>query len=243
MPKVNTLTLIHSQTSTPLTFVQEQLANITSITLPSFEYEKAINHAGDCIRSRTFETKVVAVYIADFDNFGHWYLTENAFREYYSMQSGRIKNGLLKPIFERAKKKSERTLVVLTADHGKLTRYENRILSMVLPQTDDLDVAATKLENYYVQRNPRFIMAWIPDMELDAVAHDIQSSLTENTDISIFSGQTLKRFFPYESQTRFVNPNLFVLSRFRIQAKGMAHGGAAISEVVVPTISFKCNGG
>jgi len=242
LPKRNHLTLIHSQGNTPLTFLQASLADLVAKPLPSSEHEKAIAQASEVIYTTKFETKVVAIYIADFDEFGHWHLRLDGWPEYYSMQSGRIRNGLLKPILQRARRESEKTLVVLTADHGKLTRYESRILSTVLPETNSFQECASFLSRYQPRCSARHILCWLPDADVEGVTQDLQSNFAASGDISIFAGRTLKRFFPQESQTPFRNPNLLVLSRFGTRGQSVAHGGASLSEVVVPAIRFVCEG-
>jgi hypothetical protein len=243
LPKRNLLTLIHSQGGTPLTFLQTSLADLVAMPLPSSEHEKAIAQASELIYTARFETKVVAIYIADFDEFGHWHLRLDGWREYYSMQAGRIKNGLLKPILKRAQREAEKTLVVLTADHGKLTRYESRILSTVLPETNSFQACASLLSRYQPRCSPRHILCWLPDADVEGIAQELRSNFAASADISIFAGPTLKRFFPHDSQTAFVNPNLLVFSRFGTRGQSVAHGGASLSEVVVPAIHFVWEGG
>lgn len=243
LARQNTLTLMHSHVGTPLTKIQKSLANLISIPLPSSEYQKAIAQASELIYKEKFETNVVAIYIADFDSFGHRYLTRNGFHEYYSVQARRIKNDLLLPIQKRAEEDKERTLVVLTADHGKLARYESNILSTVLPQTNAFQECSSLLSQYECRSHGRHILAWIPASDIQSLIQDLESKFAASNDILIFAGDTLKRFFPHESQTSFINPNLLIMPRFETGGANVAHGGGSLSEVVVPAIKFVFGGG
>jgi len=215
LPRRNRLTLVHSQIGTPLTEIQKNLTNLVCIPLPSFEHQKAIAQASELIYKERFETKVVAIYIADFDKFGHNYLPRNGFREYYSLQSRRIKNDLLRPIQKRADEDKARTLVVLTADHGKLARYESHILSAIVPQTNAFRECVSLLRQHEFRNSRRHILAWIPASDIEALTQSLESKFAASNDISILTGDTLKRLFPHESQTSFANPNLLILDIIR----------------------------
>ena len=238
LPKKNTLTLMHSMIDTPLTVLHNQIADITGINIPSSEHESAIAQVAECIYKQNFQTKVVAIYIPDFDHFGHYYLKQNSYREYYSAQASRIKNGLLIPIMKRAQKNSERTLAILTADHGKLTRYESRILGKILPESKNFDSCTSLLKTYDHEWHPRYIVAWVPKNEIKSLEDKLKSNLGSDTDVFILTGDDLTRFFPHESRTSFLNPNLLILSRFRTGGQPAVHGGASMSEVVIPAVNF-----
>jgi hypothetical protein len=242
LPKKNRLTLVHSQGNSLLTQLQACLADLRVIALPSTEHEKAIAQARECVYNLKPDTKVVAIYIADFDEFGHWYLRHNGWREYYSVQAGRIKNDLIKPILRRAQDYSEKTLIILTADHGKLTRYESRLLALALPEADGFQDCASTLDQYQPRHSLRHILGWIPETELDDVAYMLKSRFANNTDLLLFIGSEVKRILPYNCKTPFVNPNILALSRFGTKGQNIAHGGGSLSEVVVPAVRFEWKG-
>jgi len=245
IPKMNSMTLIHSLMDTPLTQLHESLANLNCVCLRSDENESAVTHVQELIRQEKFNTEVVAIYIHDFDKFGHEYLKANSYRQYYSAQSDRIKNDLLHCILKQAHKTDEKILVVLTADHGKLMLYESRILKTVLPETKDFQAATSILKNYenFIETHERYIAAWVPDSDVQSLQKELESKTTissDNSDALVLAGLDLKLISPHESQTPFINPNMFVISRFDTRGKRMAHGGASLSEIVVPAIRFEC---
>ena len=85
-------------------------------------------------------------------------------------------------------------------------------------------------------------MAWIPASDIEALTQSLESKFAASNDISILTGDTLKRLFPHESQTSFANPNLLILSRFGTEGQNIAHGGASLSEVVIPAVRFVFGG-
>ena len=128
----------------------------------------------------------------------------------------------------------------MTADHGKLTRYESRILSTVLPESNAFQQCLSLLDSYNPRNSNRHILCWIPDDEADNVANNLRQQASE--DVRILAGQEINRYFPSATQTPFVNPNMLVLSRSGTRGQNIAHGGASISEVVIPAIYIVSQG-
>ena len=241
--KTNSMTLVHSLVHTPLTSLQRKLADLKCLRLPSTEHQKAIAQAAELIYKERFDTRVVAIYIPDFDEFGHKWLRMNSFGTYYSVQASRIKNDLLRPIQRRALRESETTLAVLTADHGKLTRYESLILSTALPDTGGLRECLSLLHGYDFGHSSRHAVAWLPESDVPRLVEQLRSGSASKSDVLIYAGEELRRFIPHESETPYTNPNLLLMSRSGTGGHNMAHGGGAPSEIVVPAIQFIFNGG
>lgn len=240
LQKRNSLLLAHSLSNTPLTQIQANLADIEISTLPSAGHEKTIAQAAKYIYDTDFKSKLLVLYIPDFDEFGHKYLTFNSFGHYYETQSERIKNGLLKPIIKRSRAKSEKTLIILTADHGKLTRFESNILATEIEQTDSFNKCKTYLSQYDMQSSRRHIIAWINENEFNSVVATLEKDYGKREDLAILYGEQLKLFFPQDSNTEFKNPNLMILSLYSTGGQNISHGGASLSEVIIPAISFTC---
>jgi len=235
-----TASLVHSYGSGGLTTLQKSLANVTLVPLHSTEYQKAITQAAEAIGRGAFQTKVVVVYIADFDEFGHEYLRLNGWPEYYAVQARSIRESLLKPIARRAQKTEEKTLAVLTADHGKLTRYESQILNLVTPRSSAFDECIRVIPDSLSSHSARHLVAWFSPGDLNGVLKTLEPLCAEKKDIMVLHGHEMKKIFPFESRTNLENPNLAIFSTVNIRGgSAMGHGGMSISEVVVPAIRFE----
>jgi len=235
----HSLTLVHNQVGSNLTHLWMALAKIEEVTIPTTQSRKAIAQVRQQIHQLDPANKVVVVYIADFDEAGHWCLRMDGWNEYYSLLATRIKQNLLLPIFGQAKKKGEKTLAILTADHGKLSRYESQMLELAVPGSDVFSKCVGILNNYEISKSVRHIVAWVPDGEIDRIESLIQKAVGDQTDVIAYVGKAVSRFFPLEPKTNLINPNVVILSRFGISGgSAMGHGGGSLSEVVVPAVRF-----
>ena len=234
------VTLVHNQIGSNLTRLWMTLATIEEILIPATESRKAIAQVRNQIHQLEPTHKVVMIYIPDFDEAGHWYLRMDGWNEYYSLLGRRIRENLLLPIFRRAKKRREKTLAILTADHGKLCRYESKLLELAAPKSGSFDKCVALLEGYEFSKSSRHIVAWIPEKDLTGLEAAIHGVIKEQQDVIAYIGDKVARLLPYTSKTPLINPNLIILSRFGISGGGgvIGHGGSSLSEVVVPAIRF-----
>lgn len=233
----HSVTLVHNQVGSNLTRLWRTLADVEEVAIPSAQSLKAITQVRNQIYQLDPTHKVVAVYIADFDEAGHWHLSMDGWHEYHSLLARRIRENLLQPVFSRARKQGERTLAILTADHGKLSRYESKLLELTVPSSDAFDGCASILDRYEIGKSSRHIVAWIPDSEIDEVQCAIQKAVDNQMDVTAYVGKAVSRFFPHTSKTSLLNPNVVILSRLGLGGV-MGHGGGSLSEVVVPAVRF-----
>jgi len=235
----HSVTVVHSQGGSNLTYLWTRLAKLEEISLASTESRKAIAQVRGLLHELDPANKVVVVYIADFDEAGHWHLTMDGWEEYYSLLGKSIRRNLLQPIFRRAERRKEKTLVVLTADHGKFSRYESRLLGLVVPRSGAFEECAALLEGYEFSKSSRHIVAWIPENDLPAIRTAVDSVVKDAQDVIVYTGDEVRHLLPYASKTNLLNPNLIILLRFGISTGGvMGHGGSSLSEVVVPAVRF-----
>ena len=236
----HSLTLVHNQVGSNLTHLWMALAKIEEVAIPTTESRKAIAQVREQIYQLDPANKVVVVYIADFDEAGHWYLRMDGWTEYYSLLARRIKENLVLPILGQAKKKREKTLVILTADHGKLSGYESRmLLELAVPGSDAFRKCTNILENCEIAKSARHIVAWVPNENVDEVESAIQQATENQPDVVVYLGEDVSHLLPHVSKTSLVNPNIIILSRFGISGGGaMGHGGGSLSEVIVPAVRF-----
>lgn len=237
------LSLVHNHGSSGLSSVHRMLGDFDMYDLGSTQQAKAITMAKDEIYRNPFKTRLVAFYISDFDQFAHEHLYTDGWQQYYSMQVERIINSLILPIVHKAEENDDRVLVVLTADHGKLTRYENKMLSTAIAGSGNLNEFAKYLEPYVWRRSPRHLIGYIPDDDFAAVSSELQNRCKDREDLSVLVGEELRHASVLERGTSLINPNFMICSTHGLEGQAIAHGGATISEMVIPAVRFSYGGG
>lgn len=238
----NTITLVHSYGNTGLSAVLRMLINIPMIDLPFASQAKAINKATQTIYEYPFETRVVAFYIADFDQFAHHYLFEDAWEQYYTMQAQRIVRNLIVPILRREKEKSNRVLIILTADHGKLTRYESKILTKLLPDSGSFRGCAKLVEPYLWRKSLRHLLGYIPDDDFERITEELEKGFGDKDDVQIIIDKEPRKHNSDQNATSLISPNFLIMSRYGVEGQTMGHGGASLSEIIIPFIRFEYGG-
>ena len=238
----NAMTLVHSYGDTGLSAVLRMLANMPMVDLPTTSQIKAINRATQTIYEHPFETRLVVFYIADFDQFGHHYLFEDAWEQYYAMQAQRIVRSLIVPLLRREKEQCNRVLIVLTADHGKLTRYESRMLAKLVPESDGFRKSAKLLEPYLWRKSLRHLLGYIPESDIESIAEELKVAVGDKNDVHVLLGMDLGERETSQRATSLINPNFLVMSRYGVEGHAIGHGGASLSEIVIPFIRFEYGG-
>lgn len=239
---VNTMTLVHSYGDTGLSAVLRMLVNMPMVDLPTTSQSKAINRATQIIYEHPFQTRLVVFYIADFDQFAHQYLYEDAWEQYYRMQAQRIVRNLIVPLLRREKETSSRVLIVLTADHGKLTRYESRMLAKLLPESDGFRRSAELLGPYLWRKSLRHLLGYIPQSDFERITRELKAGFADKSDIQMLFDMDLAEHNPCRHATSLVNPNFLLMSRYGVEGHAIGHGGASLSEIVIPFVRFEQGG-
>jgi len=238
----NTMTLVHSYGNTGLSAILRMLTNVPMIDLPSASQAKAINKATQTIYEHPFETRVVAFYIADFDQFAHHYIFEDAWEQYYTMQAQRIVRNLVVPILRRAEEKSSKVLIVLTADHGKLTRYESRMLTKLLPDSGSFRKCAELVEPYLWRKSLRHLLGYIPEGDFERITDELEKGFGDKDDVQIHFGTKLGQHDTSGNATSLISPNFLIMSQYGVEGQAMGHGGASLSELIIPFIRLEYGG-
>jgi len=242
MQPKNTITLVHSYGNTGLSAILRMLANVPMIDLPPASQAKAINKATQAIYEHPFETRVVAFYIADFDQFAHHYIFEDAWEQYYTMQAQRIVRNLVVPILRRAEEKSNRVLIVLTADHGKLTRYESKMLTKLLPDSGSFRKCAGLVGPYLWRKSLRHLLGYIPESDFERITDELEREFGDKDDVQIHFGAKLTQCDTSQKSTCLISPNFLIMSRYGVEGQAMGHGGTSLSELITPFIRFEYGG-
>lgn len=232
------LSLVHNHGSSGLSSVHRMLGDFDMYDLSSTQQAKAITMAKDEVYRNPFKTKLVAFYISDFDKFAHEHLYTDGWQQYYSMQVERIIHSLILPIIRKAEETKSRVLVILTADHGKLTRYENKMLSRLISGSGSLYECANFLEPYVWRKSLRHLIGYIPESDFIKVTSELQNRFKNREDLLILFGEEVGHPNVFDRGTSLINPNFLVCSTHGLEGQPIAHGGATISEMVVPAIKF-----
>lgn len=238
----NTMTLVHSYGDTGLSAILRMLADVPMIDLPTASQAKAINKATQAIYEHPFKTRVVAFYIADFDQFAHHYIFEDAWEQYYAMQAQRIVRNLVIPILRRAEEKSDRVLIVLTADHGKLTRYESKMLTKLLPDSGSFRKSARLVEPYLWRKSLRHLLGYIPEGDFERITDELEREFGDKDDVQIYFGTKLRQCDASQNATSLISPNFLITSRYGVEGQAMGHGGTSLSELMIPFVRFEYGG-
>lgn len=236
----NRFCLVHNCVGTGLSNYFHTVADIEEYAIPSTDFEKAIARVREVVLRIPPTSHLVVMYIGDMDEFGHKYIRLGALPDFYRLQGERILRDLLEPIRTLALQRSERVLVVLTSDHGKVARYDTNLIATLRPPASQFSKLAKALDADAWGRSPRHILGRADPTRLE---HAIRTARGDGdlTDVLVVTGTDLE---PGAGTTsaRFRNPNFLILAGLELEGHVTAHGGVALSEVVVPVIRFDIDG-
>jgi len=241
---------------TPLTYLHAKLGKVARIDLRQSQVLRAAREIrGVLDRGQIQEHMPIVIYIPNFDEEGHnKVVDEDDWQGYYDFQALKLQKDLVGTLVDFAERQSGRSIIVLTADHGKFTTYDQDILRTaadlhwldVRTEVMRLISEVVPSEDFRMDRGGKYCNFWIPQEQLAEVRRRIEPVLARANDvIALIGASQIRSFFPGTPISTWQHPNIVLISKYEFspaRSEQHQHGGASLSELVVPFIKFIVDG-
>jgi hypothetical protein len=216
-----------------------------------------LNEVRETLLNEDFKTKIVVVYLDDFDEYAHFKMElPGAERQYYSTESEIIRDYVLNPLVRRASTRKKRYAMILTADHGKFTRYEREVIQKVIGEFGWNSSTKAAIEKGLAQRSSSIVSAVEPEITAKTYIHWIrrddepqirrflQGVAGESQDLLFYIGEEeVSKILLGKLRSDILMPNVVLISKYNFTATSWSsHGGVSLSEMLVPLVQFDING-
>lgn len=216
-----------------------------------------LNEVRETLLNEDFKTRVVAVYLDDFDKYAHFQMElPGDERRYYSAESDIIRDYVVNPLVLRANGKRERYAMILTADHGKFTRYERDVVEKVIGAFGWNSSAKARIASGLDQCSSSIVRAvepeitaktyihWIRRDDESQVRRFLQGVVGDSQDLLFYIGEEeVSKILPGKPRSNILMPNVVLISKYNFTATSWSsHGGVSLSEMLVPLVQFDING-
>jgi hypothetical protein len=82
-------------------------------------------------------------------------------------------------------------------------------------------------------------LGYIPEGDFERITDELEKRFGDKDDVQILFGTKLRQHDTSRNATSLISPNFLVMSRYGVEGQAMGHGGASLSELIIPFIRFE----